>query len=38
MLYESRINFDRKGDLHNGAAIVRSEAMYEADDIVTSHS
>ena len=34
--YESRLNFDRKGDTNTAATIMRSEPMYEADDIVTA--
>ena len=34
--YESRINFDRKGDTNTAATIMRSEPMYESDDIVTA--
>ena len=34
--YESRINFDRKGDTSTAATIMRSEPMYESDDIVTA--
>ena len=34
--YESRINFDRKGETNTAATIMRSEPMYESDDIVTA--
>ena len=34
--YESRINFDRKGGTNTATTIMRSEPMYESDDIVTA--
>ena len=33
---EFRLNFDRKGDTNTAATIIRSEAMYDYDDIVTA--
>ena len=33
---EFRLNFDRKGDTKTAATVIRSEPMYEFDDIVTA--
>ena len=33
---EFRLNFDRKGDTNTAATTIRSEAMYDYDDIVTA--